>query len=130
FAVGLVLVLGLWCAGAPAKVRNAMLDRRRIEDLHAASDAVTRFHLANHRYPTSLGEIHHWGPSRVPFRERDPVSNAPYEFEIADSTTFRLCAPFDAPDSIRPFEPNVVDPFWAHGAGHACFTFHIPAHPE
>jgi len=125
-AVALVLALGLWFSGTPAQVRRQALDRRRIEDLQGLSDAVILFHTSNHRYPATLDEMHQWNPSRGPVRTQDPVSGRHYELQIADSTTFSLCATFDAPDSIGPFGA-IADPFWRHEAGRACFTFHTPA---
>lgn len=121
-AVVLVTLLGLWIAGAPARVRLEALDTRRQNDLSAISNHVILFRDQNHRAPTSLDEVLATQPGASAVRFRDPVTHLPYDYRVVDSLSFELCAVFDRADSTAPYGGE-FSPFWRHDRGRQCFTF-------
>jgi hypothetical protein len=121
-AVVLVIALGMFIAGAPARVRLEALDQRRINDLQGISNDVMGFHELQGRAPESLDEVLAKQPGASSSRVLDPVTRVPYEYRTIDSMSFELCASFDRPDSAGPFSRDVA-PFWRHGTGRACYTF-------
>jgi len=126
-AAGMVVataLLGLWMAGSPAVARKQALDQRRVRELYDISNAVQAEHGSYGTFPANLQDL-------VRLRTLsglqlfDPVTRMPYRYQVLDSVRFRLCARFDAPDSVGPYSA-AVDPFWRHTAGNVCFTFEAP----
>jgi hypothetical protein len=122
--VVLVLALGLFIAGAPAKVRREAMDQRRIRNLVTLSQSVINFDASFKRLPRDLDEIAQWNPQAAGMNLTDPARRTRYEYVPHDSSSFELCATFDAADSVGPYG-GAVNPFWRHEAGHTCFTFRV-----
>jgi len=63
--------------------------------------------------------------NRVP---HDPTTNAPYQFTVTESKTFRLCATFEQPsdEEQQPFGLTYYGGprSWHHGVGPTCFDLH------
>lgn len=121
-AVVLVTALGMFIAGAPARVRHEALDQRRVNDLQTISNDVMGFHELQGRAPVSLDEVLIKQPGALGSRILDPVTHVPYEYRTIDSLSFELCATFDQPDSVGPYARDLA-PYWRHGAGRTCYTF-------
>jgi hypothetical protein len=122
-AVVLVALAGLWIAGAPGRARVASLDHTRVQHLARLEQALWDHRDLRGALPTTLAELEASSPTLAAETLRDPVTGASYRYEPVDSVSFRLCAVFDAPDSVGPLQAGVVE-FWRHGAGEACFVFH------
>lgn len=117
-------VLGLWLSGAPDRVRLEQLDRMRLRDLEALSQAVQRYRAQFGVPPADLTELVSMDPS-ADIRLADPVTGERYAFALTDSSAFELCATFDRADSLGPMGDR-PSPFWRHEAGRACFRFRYP----
>ena len=126
-AVVLVTLAGMWFAGSPAGARKQLLDQRRLRDLVQLSGAVQEHYVQHQQLPATPRQILLAGP-HPGVSVLDPVTRQPYGYAVLDSVRFQLCATFDAADSLGPsgHEPDL---FWRHGAGRACFTFHVPGRP-
>ncbi|MCE9627721.1 MAG: DUF5671 domain-containing protein [Candidatus Eisenbacteria bacterium] len=120
-----VIALGLWIAGSPESVRRGALDRKRMQDIDAISQAVFQYRETFGVAPETLPDMVQRSPS-AHVNLRDPVTRAQYRYAVVDSESFRLCAQFDRPDSVGPWGEQGSE-FWQHGAGEACFTFTFPA---
>jgi hypothetical protein len=120
--VVVVLVAGLVLGGSPRRERQRQTDDQRARDLQSVSTLV-RQHVDEYgTLPSSLAPIMS-RPDAYSTRFLDPVSREPYGYRVLDSLRYELCATFDATDSTGS-EGGV--PFWWHGPGRTCFTFHVP----
>ncbi len=122
--VVLVIALGLYVAGAPATARREALDERRVNDLQTLSEAVNDTHELTGRLPDRLADLIGDDTRMRRVQLSDPARGTFYDYRALDSTTFVLCATFDVASSLGPYGAG-VNPFWRHGAGRACFTFHV-----
>jgi hypothetical protein len=116
-----VLVAGLALAGSPARERRRQLDAQRVADLSSISARVEQYAWEHSRLPESLDPVAR-GPGADGVLFRDPVTRDPYRYRTTDSLHYRLCAVFDAPDSMGPAGESR---FWSHGRGPTCFDFEI-----
>jgi hypothetical protein len=123
-AVVLVILLGMYIAGAPAQVRREAIDQRRVNELQTLSQHVLTFNATFKHLPRDLDELAQLNSPASRLSLTDPVRKVRYEYLVHDSSSFELCATFDASDSLGPYGPG-VNPFWRHEAGHTCFTFHV-----
>jgi hypothetical protein len=121
--VVLVVALGLYLAGAPANVRREALDQRRVNELQTLSQDVRGYHEHNGHLPGTLVELEQLS-TRPAAGFADPVTSKPYRYQVVDSSSFELCATFDAPDSRGPYGQGETA-FWRHAAGEGCFTFKV-----
>jgi hypothetical protein len=119
----LVVLLGMWIAGSPATARRQELDQRRVLELSNLSSAIDGEYQGYGHFPPTLDRLMQGRP-RAGLAFRDPVTHAPYGYQVLDSVRYELCATFVAPDSVGPYGTS-VDPFWRHGAGRTCFTFEV-----
>jgi hypothetical protein len=73
----------------------------------------------------TLDELRNAGPGIYGLTDvLDPVTRAPYDYAISDSTHYSLCAAFASEDSLGP--GGMVDASWRHPAGRHCFAFRVP----
>ncbi len=123
-----VTLVGLVLAGSPAVARKQLLDQHRLRELLTISHAVNAYHLTRHRLPESLGEVELASP-RPDLSLHDPVSRERYGYQPVDSSSYELCATFDAADSLGP-GGGAPRQFWRHGAGRHCFRFTVEPLPR
>ena len=105
--IGLV-TLGLLSVGGPGAGRMERRDRARLDDLHALSAQVT---CAAEATTGALPEVFQTDPPCAgDIRLNDPFTGAPYRYERLSASTFRLCADFEAPERLRIFLSETLDP--------------------
>ena len=124
-AIGSAVVLvavgaGLYIAGAPSEARLTRLDEQRVLDLQSLAGAIELYRNAEGELPRSLADV--VKPQRMWRLPVDPETRAPYEYEVIDARSYRLCAQFarrsrDSPDVG----------FWKHDAGRQCFDIPVSA---
>ena len=114
-AVVAVVATGIVLIGPPGEERGRRLDQRRVNDLTSIGYAVTRYWQTNKRLPESIEEMARESGIADPF-SRDPISGEPYSYRQFDSTSYELCATFNAASASG----TGGDP-WSHGAGRRCF---------
>ncbi|MDJ0974542.1 MAG: hypothetical protein QNJ98_08800 [Planctomycetota bacterium] len=116
---------GFWIVGSPESRRVERLDERRIDDLQAIVWEIQRQVIdpsnakrMERELPATLEAL----AAKARYRELtlvDPETGTPYEYEIVDAHTYRLCATFArARDRKREI-------FWNHPAGRHCFTIDV-----
>ena len=115
-AVVVAVVFGLLALGSPQDERRRKLDDVRQSDLMALRAAVADHFERTGALPASLAAL------EAPSPLVDPAA-APYEYEVLDDSTFRLCATFDYATEGDPARFQ-FDP-WAHRAGRQCYRFRI-----
>lgn len=97
-AVAAAIGLGLMVTGGPGTGRMEKRDARRLSDLAALGDYVVCLaDAADHRLPEALTRSEACRQD-TPFE--DPFTGAPYRYERASDTSFRLCAGFERPALI------------------------------
>ena len=126
--VVLVLGIGLFVAGSPARSRSEDIDQTRVRDLQQLSYAIQSYYGEERALPANLDAAVS-RPGGGTGDIQDPVTRVPYEFRQIDSTHYELCASFDLADSIMGkgyAEPMPESRFWRHPAGRHCYALAIP----
>ena len=108
------VAVGLYVAGSPSEERALRLDERRVADLQRLASAIDAYRNENGALPPGFEQL--MTGRRLPDVPVDPVSGAPYTYEILGEDEYRLCADFER--ASRPAEPRG---FWTHAAGTQCF---------
>jgi len=114
--VASVLVTSIVISGSPDEQRLMRLDERRIEDLARLSTAFDDYWEERDSLPVAISEL--LDGRRLSRMPTDPRTGLAYEYEQLNQDSFRLCATFD-----RSSLDQREEEFWAHAAGHQCFSF-------
>lgn len=118
-AVLTAVVAAVAFLGTPGEVRSQRLDKQRVNDLQSISQAINHHRRTHKLLPDTLHELRRPGAT-VAVRITDPVTNAPYEYRVADTSVYELCAVFAA-DTAESTEDRSTAAFWKHGSGRQCF---------
>lgn len=117
-----------WVAGGPWQARLRAQDDGRIRDLRAIYHAVSVFHREQGHLPASL-EACNTNPGTFIRRPNDPVTGAPYGYEITGDNAFTLTATFALPSRGSADDGDYADPqqdgFWRHDSGAARFPIDL-----
>ncbi|MFH0776409.1 MAG: DUF5671 domain-containing protein [Patescibacteria group bacterium] len=118
------LVAAFSLIDSPQKAREVREDQERISELQQISFAITDFYNQHSALPENLDKLVE--ESKVQSEVLlDPVSHAKYEFQIADSKNYQLCANFTHSNREPDSPNNYSDPAWEHDTGRACFAIAI-----
>ncbi|RPE79968.1 hypothetical protein [Vulcaniibacterium tengchongense] len=109
----------LYVTGSPAEQREAKLDRRRTADLQRIERALRAHARRTGALPPGLATLAAQPGQRLPIA--DPVSGAPYAYEVLGPRRFRLCARFATDTAQVPDAAIAWSDDWRHGAGRQCF---------
>jgi type II secretory pathway pseudopilin PulG len=111
------IIAGLIVVGSPAEQRLLRLDERRVSDLQSLARALQQRHARTGRLPTRLEDaVDGLMLSTLPV---DPVTSAPYEYEIVGESRFQLCATFSTASG------RGLQDFWMHEPGRHCFELEV-----
>jgi hypothetical protein len=120
------VIWGFVLAGSPGTARVQRFDDRRVRDLQGIDFAIRNLCLGESRLrpiaertmaeplPSSLADLASRARERRPTIV-DPLSGAPYSYEVLDESRYRLCAEFEV-SRDEDYQPE-----WNHPAGRACF---------
>lgn len=121
------IAAGFFIVGSPYAARQARFDEQKIQDLQLIQSQVAYFYQAKQELPSTLTEL----TDSVTFGGTvpvDPETNEPYEYEVTDKTSFKLCATFSAErrvyESMAPYvfrKQTGISDNWDHDAGRFCF---------
>jgi len=121
--VGVLIVVGaaIWVLDSPAEERRRQLDRQRVEDLRAISNAVDAYWTREDVLPADLEALTDW--QNLDVRPSDPVTGAPYRYQVTGERSYRLCATFATTDPggkpRRSWQRYPI--YWNHPPGDHCF---------
>ena len=120
----LVTVAGLWASGSPQRARRVAIDDQRSNDLEAITNEVDRYWRERGALPEALKQITEVPSGPYVPALTDPVTREPYGYRMLDSTSYELCATFDAPS--EPSDPALRgrparSRFHTHDGGRVCF---------
>jgi len=110
--VAVTITAGLIVAGGPGVARQRRLDERRTLDLTMLVISINVHYTRHHALPSSLDTLRVENVD-IPV---DPVTRAPYRYEVTSATGYRLCATFTQPSDDRYGRGE-----WHHGIGPVCF---------
>lgn len=134
--VAVVVVVGFWLVGSPLEERTRKFDERRVNDLQLIQSEIMNYWRNKAELPKNLAVLNDdIRGLRIP---KDPVTGQEYEYVVAASEKFSLCANFalssDASKdnnsswSTGPryevktsYDAGYPSEVWAHGAGRVCF---------
>ena len=108
----------LWITGGPGAQRLIRLDERRVQDLEDIRRQVSGYAAQHDRLPPDL-KILAEQPG-VEMSVSDPVTGAPYVYEVGQGRAYRLCANFDT-DTAQTGNPRWYSREWPHPVGRHCF---------
>ncbi len=137
--VSAVALAGLFLSGSPVAERMRRLDTQRVNDLQQISYAIDTYWGMQQRLPERLDQLQTTRDVYVS-SIRDPQTQKDYDYLVTASSSYQLCADFQAlseptgPASLRVAtlpHPDKGTPFWSHTAGHTCFslTVRLPVIP-
>jgi hypothetical protein len=109
--VVVVTALGFILSGSPQSRRLLGADARRVDDLALIAVQLVRPGIP---LPASLSEL----GFNSAYRTVDRLTGVPYEYRRAEGTRYSLCATF----SLATPADQRQEPFWAHPAGHYCYS--------
>ncbi len=133
------VVAGFFIVGTPAQARLHRLDEQRINDLVSIQYQIVNYWQQKEKLPITLADLN--DPLSGFVMPRDPQSGDAYRYEKVTSTTFKLCAVFNADGQLNtgemvraiqgpvPAGPmgtgekgvGLEDSTWSHGSGEVCF---------
>ncbi|HWO07246.1 MAG TPA: DUF5671 domain-containing protein [Candidatus Paceibacterota bacterium] len=121
--VVLTIIAGFFIMGTPGQVRLYRFDAQKVSDLQSIQWELVNFWQQKQTLPASLEELE--DPLRGWSLPKDPQGNE-YRYERTSSTSFRLCATFNAesrgaPEAMPVRAYGTLDGSFEHGAGEACF---------
>lgn len=107
---------------SPAEERRRRLDERRVQDLHAVTDAIDVYWTREGALPPDLDAVAGWQGLDAP--RTDPETGEPYRYRATGERTYELCAAFatEGPGSDRDYPWRRHATFWHHPAGEHCFA--------
>ena len=116
------VVAGLLVLGSPRDERARRFDESRLTDLQQLRTAIDQHYRREGSLPDSLEELARRSP--LPVRMTEPEGGRLYDYDVIDSTAYRLCATFNFP-SPETDGARFASGSWAHGAGRQCFRFRV-----
>lgn len=122
--VAATIIAGFFIVGTPWQARLYRYDVQKINDLQSVQSSVFSYWRTHNALPTSLSTLTVSGYS-IP---EDLQTNQPYEYKVTGTSSFKLCAVFNAPIPIRTSLHKYQGIYstqwntWTHGAGRTCFT--------
>jgi hypothetical protein len=113
------VVTSIWL-NPPSEIRARKLDQVRLENLGQTRNAVKTYYDIHHTLPTDLKALDNESNITVQAANwHDPETQRPFEYEIVNETSYKLCAVFSRNSGK---EDNPYDySFSKHGAGRDCF---------
>lgn len=108
----------------PSAQRQRRLDERRISDLMRIREQVNTYWKRHQALPNDLAGLDSEPGFDTP--TRDPETSTPYDYELKDTDSYRLCASFSLDSGARQYPRWVRDASeWAHPAGRFCFDLDV-----
>lgn len=120
--VVLTVAAGFVIYGTPQQARLYRFDNQKVNDLDAIQAEVITYWHNEGKLPDQLNVLN--DPLNDVSIPHDPQTNAMYEYRHMSTTTFMLCAQFNAetqPGS-NAFTAYDIGKSWNHEAGHDCFV--------
>lgn len=112
------VVAAIVSMGTPNAQRDARLDMRRIRDLDRIAGALDAYYRSRGQLPPDLASLERQPGQRLAIV--DPVTGAPYGYQVTGERRVRLCAVFVTDTAESELEPRIGDR-WMHGVGLHCF---------
>ena len=127
----IAIVSGFFIIGTPSDLRKLREDENKVNDLRNIQYQIVYFWQLKQTLPESLTELN--DPLSGFTLPKDVQTGEAYKYERTSSSSFKLCATFNAPTRdtggqgayqtlpVGPYEGN-VDENWKHEAGETCFA--------
>ncbi|HKQ86529.1 MAG TPA: DUF5671 domain-containing protein [Candidatus Acidoferrales bacterium] len=115
--VFVMVALGFWNNGGPARQRMRRADDRRLQDLYTLTAQIQnhwRSPANAQKLPAHLDELTGAATS-------DPITRQGYEYHPGQGSGYQLCATFSLASMSRENLPDSRVQVWSHPAGHYCF---------
>lgn len=116
--VAATVVMAVISIGSPHSQQLARQDERRVRDLDVLEDEIREWAEDRGALPADVATLA--GRPGVRLSVADPVTGAPYAYQVLSSRTFRLCATFET-DTAEIQPGNWDRRRWRHPRGHYCF---------
>jgi len=125
-SIVLLIILGggFLLAGTPGYQRDVRLDEKRVQDLQSIQYEIIEYWRSKEKLPEKLTDlerdVHYF---EIPV---DPETEEGYEYSVANTLTFEVCATFATESKQDVGYPYAIDwgdryVQWGHTAGRVCF---------
>jgi type II secretory pathway pseudopilin PulG len=114
------VIASIWL-NPPSANRARVLDQKRLGNLAQTENAIKTYYTLHHALPADLNALDGKDNRLMQANWQDPETQRPFDYEIVDDKSYRLCAVF-----ARPSEKG-DNPYGAmarqHNAGRDCFLY-------
>jgi type II secretory pathway pseudopilin PulG len=112
------VVASIWL-NPPSEIRARKLDQVRMSGLQFTKNAIEWYYRDHHALPTGLNvlDTEHMRPNYTSWH--DPETQLPFEYEIVNETSYKLCVVFSRRSDNEDNSYNQT--FGKHSAGRDCF---------
>jgi len=125
----ITIIAGFFIVGTPQQARLYRFDEQKVSDLQNIQSEIVSYWQAKGALPATLSDLQ--DPISGFTVPTDPQTAAAYEYDKTGTTSFKLCAMFNAV-SMGNSQPMITAPVpagasggsvdnWSHVAGHDCF---------
>ncbi|HEY2001852.1 MAG TPA: DUF5671 domain-containing protein [Acidobacteriaceae bacterium] len=121
--VALMLVLGFWQLGSPARQRQFRADAQRVQQLFQLTSQIKNYWSSHaSQLPPNLDQL----PGNASANAFvDPITRVPYDYHPRQGSQYELCANFARSSERSDLPPGQRQ--WIHPAGHHCFKLDATA---
>jgi hypothetical protein len=125
-AVALIVAMGLFEVGAPARARLSSFDTTKAQNLAAIQGKVVDYWRKKNQLAAALDDLN--DPLSNFTTPTDPQNQSSYEYHVTSPNSFQLCADFNLASDENSVTENYMFPaargksYWGHGSGRVCFT--------
>lgn len=123
--VAATVVAAIVVMGSPSAQREAKLDARRAADLARIGSAVDRWVERHDAMPPDLATLAAGPGARLAVA--DPVTGAPYAYNVTGSRSYELCATFATDTAQSGDVTGWPGEAWSHDVGPQCFERKVKA---
>lgn len=123
----LVIIVGLINAGSPMRAKRERNDAMRLQNLQIMKNNVDSY-TARHNNTLPMWLVDGSADFDYITFAKDPVTGQSFEYSAKTTSTYELCATFEAetnPNLTQPAYSPDYDAFWKHGVGRTCYTLTI-----
>lgn len=123
----LTIIAGFFIVGTPGHARQIRMDGQKVSDLENIQWQIINYWQSKAVLPAQLHDLESSFSGSVPL---DAQTKTPYGYEVTGTTSFRLCATFNAENysytgsNVYPYDtmyPKGTRDIWTHAAGKVCF---------
>lgn len=123
--VALLIGVGISLAGNPVNQQAIRYDEKRYSDFQQIKYQIDEYYRGNLKVPAALDAL----PGRDNLNFTDPETEQPYEYQVVNKTSYRLCTTFSTnAEDLKEYGNVYFDYPVQHTQGYSCVEMEVPAY--